>query len=147
MVLLTILLIDILSRLTRHRTRRILLTVVLAVWVVPAIPLIGIIRVLLAIILAARVLTTILLIDSVLAISLLSSYSSRRMAQHPAVSDTLRAALTSRRSPTWSLQLTRCHSCQHGRARHPPHPHHTCSGLLAIVLATWVLPAILLIDM
>jgi len=100
MVLPTILFIDIPSRLTRHRTRCILLAVVLAAWVVPAIPLIGIIRVLLAIILAARVLTTILLIDSILAVSLLSSYLSRRMAQHPAVSDTLRAALTSQRWPT-----------------------------------------------
>jgi len=74
MVLPAILLIDIYpSRLTRHRTRRILLAVVLAAWVVPAIPLIGIIRVLLAIVLAARVLTTFLLIDSVLAVSHLSS--------------------------------------------------------------------------
>jgi len=100
MVLPAILLIDIPLRLTRHRTRRILLAVVLAAWVVPAIPLIGIIRVLLAIILAARVLTTILLIDSVLAVSLSSSYLSCRMAQHPAVSDTLRAVPTSRRWPT-----------------------------------------------
>jgi len=100
MALPAILLIDIPSRLTRHRIRRILLAVVVAAWVVPAIPLIGIICVLLAIILAARVLTTILLIVSVLAVSFLSSYLSRRMAQHPAVSDTLRAALTSRRWPT-----------------------------------------------
>jgi len=100
MVLPAILLIDIPLRLTRHRTLRILLAVVLAAWVVPAIPLIGIIRVLLAIILAARVLTTILLIDNVLAVSLSSSYLSRRMAQHPTVSDTLRAVLTSQRWPT-----------------------------------------------
>ena len=73
MVLPAILLIDIPSRLTRHRTRRILLAVVLAAWVVPAIPLFSMIRVLFAIILTARVLTTILLIDSILAVSLLSS--------------------------------------------------------------------------
>jgi len=100
MVLPAILLVDIPSRLNRHRTRCILLAVVIATWVLPTIPLIGIIRVLLAIILATRVLTTILLIDSILAVSLLASYLSRRMAQHPAVSDTLRAALTSQRWPT-----------------------------------------------
>jgi len=101
MILPTVLLINIYpSHLTRHRTRRNLLAVVIATWVVPAIPLIGIIHVLLTIVLAARILTTFLLIDSVLAVSYLLSHSSRRMAQHPTVSDTLRAALTSLRSQT-----------------------------------------------
>ena len=74
MILPTVLLINIYpSRLTPHRTRHILLTVVITAWVVPAIPHISIIRILLAIVLAARVLTTFLLIDSVLAVSHSSS--------------------------------------------------------------------------
>jgi len=50
-------------------------------------------RVLLTIVLAARFLT-ILLNDIVLAVTYLSSYASRRMAQLSAVSDKLRATLT-----------------------------------------------------
>jgi len=74
MVLPAILLIDIyLSLLTHHRTHRILLAVVIAAWAVPAISLICIICILFAIVLAARLLTTFLLIDSVLTVSHSSS--------------------------------------------------------------------------
>ena len=59
-------------RLTCDCTHRILLAVVLAIWVVPTIPLIGII----------------------LVVSCLSSHPSRHMAQHPTVSDSLRGVLT-----------------------------------------------------
>jgi hypothetical protein len=66
------------------------------------------------------------------------------MVKHPAVSDTLRAALTSRRSPivaSYSLSFLPAGSCPH-----PPHRHHTRRVLLALVLAARVLTTIVLID-
>jgi len=65
------------------------------------------------------ILTTTLPTDTALAVSHLSSHSSRRMAQHPAVSDTLRAVLTSQRSPTYLLQFTCSRSHRHGPPYHP----------------------------
>jgi hypothetical protein len=46
------------------------------------------------------------------------------MAQLPAVSDTLRASLTSRRSRTYSSHFTR-RTRRQSRDRHSPHRHHT----------------------
>ena len=49
-------------------------------------------------------------------------------------------------SPSYSLQLTHCHSCQLGHTYHPPpHRHYTHHVLLALVLAASVLTTIVLI--
>jgi len=132
-------------------------------------------RIMLALVLAAMILTTTLPTDTALVVSHLSSHSPHCMAQHPAVSDTIRAALTSQRLPTY-LHRTRCHSRQHDPARHSPYRHlsitsyslsylpyltryrncylccvhHPLIGiildLLAIVLAVRVLTTFLFID-
>ena len=52
-----------------------------------------------------QALTTIILIDIVPIVSYLPSYLSGRIAQLPTVSDTLRAAISSRCVPTYSSRL------------------------------------------
>ena len=94
--------------------------------------------IILTIVLAARVLT-ILLIDIVLAETYVSSYASRRMTQLSTVSDKLRAKVTmSRSSPTYLAHLTCCHTHHQCPAHHPPHRYHTRCFLLAIVLTARV---------
>jgi len=84
-----------------------------------------------------QVTTTILLIDTLLAISC----HHTRLVICTAVSDTLRVALTtSRSSPIYSSYLTRCRTRCQNPARHPPDRHHTHCILLAIVLAARLQP-------
>ena len=84
-----------------------------------------------------QVMTTILLIDILLAVSC----HHTRLVVCPAVSDALRAALTtSQSSPTYSWHLTHCRSRRQDPARHPPHRHHTHRVLLVILLAAKVRP-------
>jgi len=84
-----------------------------------------------------QVTTTILLIDTLLAVSC----HHTRLVICPAVSDTFRAALTmSRSSPTYSSHLTHCRTHRQDPACHPAHRHHICHVLLAIILAASVRP-------
>ena len=95
-------------------------------------------RVLLTIVLAARVLT-ILLIDIVLAVTYLLTYMSCRMVQLSVVSDKLRATVTmSRSSPTYTAHLTRCHTRRQDPTHHPPHRYHARRVFLVIALAARV---------
>jgi hypothetical protein len=67
-------------------------------------------------------------------LSRLTPYRTRR--QRPDRHPPYRHLPVTSYSPSYSPHLTRCRTCRLGRARHPPHRHHTRSILLVTTLVS-----------